>query len=484
MPYPWEHEHKLVVNGNQSFATNSSRLLSSVCLDCHFHFVFKMSWEEAHAEDSCHPKHAGWPQLYSNFPWHHLVWANSDSQPNTERDHSKYYPLVARENFVCSSQPCTFQVVLEISVPRMQTWWVKLLTDQDAIRQRLQVAREQEPSRYESATDDWASQAPLNLNTYLKNLLETTPEDVRSISKRNKRFAVLFGPRCFNIFKELEFSEQIQITDGVDEGSFTPSVPAPPSGMWTTTEIGSFRGYLEDVRAEVQCLIHRAGQPGERPSFCVSVLHDYLGCQELPITDIDALVNIERYKLLGVLPNQPKEVVVNAYMRQWDLLPGKRRALLDALIGVANDLNDERFSDYAMTQSSLFDSQLQQQGTTDDDDAALISEALRFIGLQPPNNYSPDDLIKAFRQKLLKEPGEAETARSMLQLIARSSTNDTYQAMLLMETDARMSLATSKVILELEEAFGFGPEALESARSKVSAWRSLRVRLNRKTDQT
>ncbi|KAK7423213.1 ubiquitin-specific protease ubp2 [Neonectria magnoliae] len=467
-PFDWQHEHRLIINGNQSFCTSTARILSSVCLDCHFHFVFKMAWEESHCDEICNPKQSKWPMRDAQFPWHHLVWAGSESDPNIARDTSKYYPLLARENFICSAPPCTFQVTLEVSEPRMPSWWISLLLDSDAILKVLHAAKEQEPARYEAASDDWAYQAPLNLNTYLKNLLEAAnPEDVRSISKRNKRFAVLFGPRCFGIFRQLEFSEKTEEVDGVDEGSFTPSSPSPPGGPSGATELGTYRAYLEDIRAEVQCLIHKAGPTAE---LCTPVLHADLQCQEVANLKENALVNIQRYKLLGVLPNQPKEIIVNAYKRQWELLPSKRKDMIEALVAIANDLNDDELSDYAMTQSSIFESQLQQQTTNDDD--GLVSQALTYLGLQPPNNYASDALIQAFRKKLAQDPGDATGAKSMLLLIAQASTDDTYQATLLMEADGKMSLATSKVILGLVGSSGFGPEALDAAKVKVEASKS------------
>ncbi|KAF7555310.1 hypothetical protein G7046_g6591 [Stylonectria norvegica] len=467
-PLDWQHPHKLVINGKQSYSTTSSRVLSSVCLDCHFHFVIKMAWDENHEEDMCHPVKAHWPLTDDRFPWHHLVWAGSESDLNISKEQSKYYPLLVRENFVCCAPPCTFQLTLEVSEPRMPSSWITLLQDHKAILEQLRISKEQEPVRYEAATDDWATQGPLNLNTYLKNLLDTTnAEDVRSISKRNKRFAVLFGQRCSVIFKQLEFEEKTMEEDGIDEGSFTPPFPGPPSGPSGTTELNTYRGFLEDVRAEVQCLIHKAKQAVEGPTFCTPVLHEDLRCQEIPGVADNALINIERYKLLGVLPNQPKEVIVNAYKRQWELMPNKRRDIIEALMGIANDTNDEQLSDFAITQSSVFESQLQRQGTSDDD--GLVSQALIFLGLQPPNNYSADALVQAFRQKLAREPADAATARSMLLLIAQSSTDDTYQATLLMEADAKMSLATSKVVLGLVGMSGFGHEALEAAKAKVES---------------
>ncbi|TWU78238.1 ubiquitin-specific protease ubp2 [Metarhizium rileyi] len=468
--YTWDHAHKLAMNGNQSFSTASSRILSSICLDCHFHFVFQMTWDKAHNDGLCNRSQSAWPLLDNQFPCHHFVWVGSSPDPEIAQDSSKYCPLLAREHFVCSAPPCTFQLTLEISEPRMPQSWVSLLLDREAICEQLRTAKEQEPSRYQGATDEWAYQATLNLNTYLKNLLESAPEDARSISKRNKRFAVLFGPRCFAMFRQLEFIEQVELRDGVDEGSFTPSPPPPASGPHKVTETGTYRSYLEDVRAEVQCLIHKAGQAAEKPTIITPVLHAHLGCSEVPNAATNALVNTERYKLIGVLPNQTREIVVYAYKRQWHLLPSRRRALIDSIMGIANDIGDEALSDYAIIQSSLFDNQTYRPATNDDD--GLVPQALNFLGLQPPNNYSADSLIQAFRQKLARDPADATTARSMLLLIAQNSNDDLYQAQLLMEADAKMSLATSRAILDLRATDVPWETAYEVAKKKIEASKS------------
>ncbi|KHN97152.1 ubiquitin carboxyl-terminal hydrolase [Metarhizium album ARSEF 1941] len=378
-------------------------------------------------------------------------------------DHA--HKLVMNGNQSYSTPSC--RLTLEISEPRMPQTWVNLLLDREAICEQLRIAREQEPSRYEAATDEWANQATLNLNTYLKNLLESTPEDVRSISKRNKRFAVLFGPRCFAMFRQLEFTEKVELRDGVDEGFFTPSPPPPAGGPSETTEIGTYRSYLEDVRAEVQCLIHKAGQAAEKPTIITPVLHEGLGCNEVPNAATNALVNVERYRLIGVLPNQSREAVVNSYKRQWDLLPSCRRALVDSIMGIANDSGDELLSDYAITQSSVFDNQTHRPATKDDD--GLVPQALNFLGLQPPNNYSADSLIQAFRQKLARDPADATTARSMLLLIAQNSNDDMYQAQLLMEADAKMSLETSRAILELKPVDAPWETTYEAAKKKIES---------------
>ncbi|KAK5995555.1 Ubiquitin carboxyl-terminal hydrolase 2-like protein [Cladobotryum mycophilum] len=445
--YGWEHPHRLVINGNQSFSTLSNRLLSSVCLDCHFHFVFKISWEDTHADFVCNHNQSSWPLQDNQFPWHHLVWVGSDSDPNITHDQSKYYPLLARENFVCSAPPCTFQLTQRSHPPTVER------------------RKKEQPNRYEGALNDWANQAPSNLNTYLKNLLESTPETARNISKRNKRFSVLFGPRCFSIFRQLEFKETIEEADGVDEGSFMPVPPMPPGGPSGTTETGTYRAYLEDVRAEIQSLIYKTGQTPERPTFLTQALHNELHCREVQDISANAFVKLDRYKLLGVLPTQPREMIVNAYKRQWELLPNKRRELVDALMAIANDSLDEPLSDYAITQSSVFDSQLQQHGNSDE--FGLITQALNFLGLNPPNNYAADAIIHAFRQKLVRDPSDASTARSMLMAIAEASNDDFYQTKLLMEVDAKLSLETAKTILGVDNADDPWQKIVETTKAKL-----------------
>ncbi|KAG5995146.1 hypothetical protein E4U54_002919 [Claviceps lovelessii] len=468
--YTWDHPHKLVLNGNQSFSTNCSRIVSTICVDCHFHFVFKMTWDPVHSNSLCHPNQSSWPLRDNQFPWHHLVWVGSASDLQIAQDNNKYHPLLAREHFVCSAPPCTFQLTLEVSEPRMPQSWIKLLLDRETICEQLRVAREQEPSRYEGVTDNWTHQATLNLNTYLKNLLECSPEDARIISKRNKRFAVLFGPRCFGMFRELEFTEKIDIRDGIDEGSFTPSPPPPAAGPSGSTEIGTFRSYLEDVRSEVQCLIHKAGQALEGPTIITPVLLADLGGQDVLSASSNALVDEERYKLMGVLPNQSREAVVNAYKRQWELIPSRRKALVDSLMGIANDTGDELLSDYAITQSSVFDNQTHVLENNDDD--SLVPQALNFLGLHSHNNYSAESLIQAFRRKLTKSPADAPTARSMLLVLAQASNDDMYQAQLLMEADAKMSLETSLALLEVTHADGPWQVISDAAKRKLETSKS------------
>ncbi|KAF5027282.1 hypothetical protein F66182_625 [Fusarium sp. NRRL 66182] len=424
-----------------------------------------MSWDEKHSEELCNPRQAQWPVKDAQFPWHHLVWVGSQPEKETFQTRSKYYPLLAQEYFACSAAPCTFDVTLDISMPRMPDWWIGLLLDYDAIRENLRIAKEQDPARYSSATDDWVMQAPMNLNTYLKNLLEATgTENARSISKRNKRFFVLFGTRCFRIFRELEFEEKTNVEDGVDGGSFTPPVPPPPNGPSGSTQPNTYRAYIEDVRAEIQCIIHKRGEPAE---LCTPGLHADLGCTEVPNVSSDALVNIERYKLMGVLPNQSKEIVVNAYKRQWELLPNKRGELIADLMAIANDLNNDQLSDFAITQSSVFENQVPTQ--TKNEDAELVNQALLFLGLQPPNHYNAETLVSTFRQKVAKEPSSANTARGMLEVIARAATDDDYIATLSAECADALSLPTAKAILNLSDASGFGPDSLDTVKDNIQA---------------
>lgn len=347
----------------------------------------------------------------------------------------------------------------------MPKWWVKLLLDHEAIREQLDIAKRQDAARYEGATDEWAYQAPLNLNTYLKNQLESTLETSRSISKRNKRFCVLFGPRCFAIFRQLEFVEKEVDNEGVDEGLFTPVSPAAAAGPNGTTEINTYRAYLEDVRAEVQCLIHKAGQAAERPTYIAPALHAILRCTEVKDTASNSLIDAERYRILGVLPTQGREIVVNAYKRQWELMPSKRKALVEALLAIANDSQDDLLIDYAITQSSVFDSQPQQQAPSNDSET--VSQSLTFLGLNPPNHYSAEAIIQAFRTKIVQEPAEAGTARNVLMWIASESRDDIYQAKLLMEADQKMSLETARALLGLDEGDDLVQTAPGATRKKV-----------------
>jgi ubiquitin carboxyl-terminal hydrolase 25/28 len=182
-------------------------------------------------------------------------------------------------------------------------------------------------------------------------------------------------------------------------------------------------------------------------------------------------VNITRYEIMGVLPNQPKEVVVNAYKRQWEMIPDKRKALIDALMSIGNDLNDEQLNEYAVTQSSIFESQVQSQ--TNGDDGGLTNQALLFFELQPLNDYKAQSIVQAFRRKVAQDPSCANTARNMLMLISQASTDDNYTAELVMEYGEGFSLPTAKEILGLSDASGFGPDTLDDVKEKVRNMRLL-----------
>lgn len=349
----------------------------------------------------------------------------------------------------------------------MPRWWVELLLDEAAILNALAKAKELEPRRYEGANETWASGAPQNLNTYLKDLIESPPDQIRNVSKRNKKFAVVFGPRCAEIFRQLEFTDQPLINeDGVDEGVLVPKAPEPLLDPTTITQPGTYRAYIEDVRAEVQCLIHNKDPGGEQPSYILPLLQQHMGYRgPLKITN-QHLVNVDRYKLLGILPDQPKEVVVNSYFRQWDLLPNKKREMIEALVGVANDLGNEQLSNFAMTQSSVFESQLQRHDVGTDEDG-ITNQAIIFLGLSPPNNYNAETIINAFRKKLVQQPDDASTARNMLMLIAQASSSGEYQELLLTEATG-LSFETSKAILEFTGWEGEWKECLQSGKKKVS----------------
>lgn len=430
-----------------------------------------MGWNPEHADSLCGCAPSIWPLPDNNSPWHHLTWAGSDTQTSITASRSKYHPLLAREFFACTAGPCTFQLTLEVSEPRLLSHYVEMLQDEPTIIATIKTAKQQEPTRYVDATDDWARKGPPHLNTYLKNLLESDPEQTpKKISKRNKKFAVLFGPRCASLFQYLEFKDEVVMDDGVDNGFVIPPAPSAPSGPNNTTAINTYRSFLEDLRAELQSLIHKTDPENssvDPPSFCHRELHASLGCVEDPFWVISqAEMDDQIYKILGILPEQSKEVIVNAYRRQWDRLPDRRPDLVAALMAVANQLNNEQLSEFAITQSSVFDSQVRPRTNGDAD--GIVTQALNYLGLQPPNNYSAESLLQSFRQTIASAPAEANTARSMLNVIATAATDDNYQVALLVEMDARMSAETAKVVLGLSGTSHTWPEVLDAARVKVS----------------
>ncbi|KAI6780794.1 ubiquitin carboxyl-terminal hydrolase [Emericellopsis cladophorae] len=448
-PFDTSHAHRLVNSGKQSHRWATRTITSTLCLDCHFHFIIRTSWHQAHVSTLCSKAHAEWVPFEDRPCFHHLAYAGTEPGDVIDAERQDGSNVVSREMFACTAAQCTYTVTVDVCEPRLSTEMLELLQDEDTILKALNTARENEPDRYQVATDEWAKQAPLNLNTYLRNMLEDPPEKQKTISKRNKRFAVVFGPRCFDLFRYLGFAEEITLTEnGVDEGSFISEYPPRPADAWGPTEIGSRRAFIEDARSEVQALIHKKGvtfDEAQKPQFVNALIHELLGVEEILNLGDNELVQSHSHQLIGVVPGLHKIAIVNAYFQQWNLIPSRRQELIVALALVAQNHPDETLAEYAATQDSVYGA-VASPGSP-------LGKALALLGLAPPNTYDYGEIMAAYRQKLFEDPASISDLREALMALATDCQKEDMQLRLVVEGGGEsMTADTAMAVLGCPDA--------------------------------
>ncbi|OHW99786.1 ubiquitin carboxyl-terminal hydrolase [Colletotrichum incanum] len=434
--------HRLVLVGNQSTAEGRNPgVLSCVCCNCDFHFILRTSWDPDQLVCLCRPQNLHFPPKETDFYLHHLVNIKEPIRP--AKSVLDYHPMIreallAVEHFACSAPRCTFQVSVEISRPRLKREWVRLLLDKQRILDNLARARKLSPERFADARDDWSTSAPSTLNTYLRDLLDKP--NPRNISRRNKRFQVVFGDECYAIFRAIQFTEENLDKDGVFEPYFIPPM-LEPGTPGTPTKLSTLRAFIEDLQAEAESLIIRSGKPGENRPYVGNRLFKELQCFEYPQNKVPQSAT-EAHRVLGVLPDFDKTLIFYAYNRQSALCEKRRQAYVEALREIALMTADEDFQTRAIQELTIVEG-MDPSGTHGAGDE-LETQAYSFFSLQ--YTASDDNVISAYNTKLEHSPAQADFAREMLQIIGRHRGSDR----ILTHANGPMDVASAYRILEAD----------------------------------
>ncbi|GKT43329.1 ubiquitin carboxyl-terminal hydrolase 2 [Colletotrichum spaethianum] len=378
---------------------------------------------------------------FSHFYLHHLVNVKEPIRPATSV--SDYHPMIreallAVEHFACSAPRCTFQVSVEISRPRLKREWVRLLLDKQRILDNLARARKLSPERFADARDDWSTSAPSTLNTYLRDLLDKP--NPRNISRRNKRFQVVFGDECYAIFRAIQFTEENLDKDGVFEPYFIPPM-LEPGTPGIPTKLSTLRAFIEDLQAEAESLIIRSGKPGENRPYVGNRLFKELQCFEYPQNNVPQSA-IEAHRVLGVLPDFDKALVFFAYNRQSALCEKRRQTYVEALREIALLTADEDFQTRAIQELTIVEGM--DPSSTHGAGDELETQAYSFFSLK--YTASDDNVISAYNTKLEHSPAQADFAREMLQIIGRHRGSDR----ILTHANGPMDVASAYRILEAD----------------------------------
>lgn len=450
------HHHCLILIGPQSTLTERpSSILHCLCLWCDYHFLITTKYQEEHADGLCNFK--GIPSDNKlGLPLHHLQFVPSGLSENVCTPMTPYHSLVATSQFVCSAPSCTFEVILEISEPRLRQDFRDMLQDSGRVRANLERARTLDPERFKIADSSWEHHAPSVLNTYLKSLLDGT---IRDISKANKKFSVTLGPECSPILHALEFKEEKLVKDGVEIDCFVPT-PLPLAASTTVTAQGSRRAFIEDFRAEVENIIFRSRNASDcKPAYTYEHLERNLGCYNFPRTTainkpIYPFLHIRKieeekpeFNTLGALRCFPNPLIRYAYLRQCTVWHSHQKELLTALhlVATAYPEHEDLGEFWAMEESAL-------QPEIARPLSGPANLALSYFGVPDLSLATADYMSALFFNKIVSNPEQTDFAREMMAQFGQ----DRQMADLVALSKARLPVDVARKILSL------GPDADES----------------------
>ncbi|KAH6623626.1 hypothetical protein F5144DRAFT_367916 [Chaetomium tenue] len=408
-------DHDLIIQPSQSYDAahdpegRGRTVLSCMCSCCRHHFVFHIcppSGEDSEAH------------LQHHFRVEDATWyAGSESavfQPSSNEH------LRGRFRYACTV--CGIAVDLEISTPRLQPSWLKLIMDENRIKESLRIAREQDPARYANLSPEkemhYLTTALSTLNQYLKNILDDDGTGAhKRISYRNKTFLVQFGRDCDHIFRYLGFKEDH--TDNAGESYWLPPRLPPPEGK---TPIGSPRAFYDDVRCEVQSVLAGRppvhGEPVVKPISTAGArdqLERALGCDKshrcfstLPVIENEA----QHFATLGAPVDADNALIKFAYIRQVESDPEHMPAYLEAL-GTLAARRSEELQMFVFTHQELL-AKRQRETTAVPADGGPAGKAYAHFGLERTCSEDPAYIVGVYRTFRDQSPAQKSDHRLAL----------------------------------------------------------------------
>jgi ubiquitin carboxyl-terminal hydrolase 25/28 len=315
-------------------------------------------------------------------------------------------------------------ISLEMTLPRLKPEWIRIIMDENRIKETIRIAKREDPERYADATP--AKEAhyvttPLStLNQYLKNILDddgTGPQ--KRISFRNKTFFVQFGRACEHIFRYLNFQEDYE--ENTQDSYWVPPRLTLQEGK---TPLGSPRAFFEDVRSEVQSVLDDKppidGQPVVLPISARDPLEKALGCDKiphpasaLPVTSSEA----QHLRTLGAPVDADDAMLKFAYNKQVQVDPEHASTYVEALGG----LSARRTVDLQMfvfKQQELLTKQ-QTDRIAAASDAGPIEKAYAHFGLTRDCREAPAYFIGVYKNYRDQSPAQKSNHRVALLQIGR-----------------------------------------------------------------
>jgi ubiquitin carboxyl-terminal hydrolase 25 len=392
-------------------------LLSCMCRYCRYHFDFYIH-PPSHEESTGHLQH--------HFCVEQAEWHNISESAVFQS--SKKNPCQGRFRYACTL--CGASVLLEISLPRLKPMWIKMVMDENRIKQSLKAARENDPTRYAAITPEKETQyltTPLStLNMYLKNILDDDGTGPRKrISYRNKTFLVQFGRDCDHIFRYLGFDEDSDKETG--ESYWLPPRLQPQEGK---TPVGSSRAFYEDVRSEVQSLLDDKppvdGQPVVKPILSArDQLEKALKCDKSHrcVSTLSVDKNeAPHFTTLGAPVDAEDALLKFAYNRQVATDPEQTPTYLEAL-GTLSARRSEELQMFVFTHQELLAAK-RKEATAGAPNAGPTEKAYAHFGLSRACTEDPGYFIRVYKTYRDQSPAQKSDHRLALLEIGKDRNSD------------------------------------------------------------
>jgi ubiquitin carboxyl-terminal hydrolase 25/28 len=405
---PSSSAHELLLVDTQGIDHEGEEQVSAMCKLCKYHFVFNIKRG---------PQTCGSPGFDNNYMLCHLVLTGSTTREPEVED--KLYPVTCSGRWKCSAIPCSMEVEVTVSQPRLKADLVYLIIDEERINRQRQQCLAEDPERFTGLSRDLERKSLNTIGTYLRDIL-ITPDPAKSKKKvavRNKIFTVQFGPSCAHVFEYLGFG--VQEIDG-EEFLILPE-PAHFPGL---TQVGSERAFYEDARIEVIALLEESarslGALPPLPTPALNRLEHALGCHKHGHTARPKPQdNAVDFHMLGTKADSDDSLLAYAYQCQTQTNPTNKKKYLDALQNLASGRTDD-LQMYVATQASLNDTP---QFTSSDP----ILQAYAHFHLSPDGYEDNGVIIRQYETFCSQAPSQKPLHRQMLFRIGKQRESEMLQ---------------------------------------------------------
>ncbi|KAI1917411.1 ubiquitin-specific protease ubp2 [Ophidiomyces ophidiicola] len=368
--------------------------VSAICMHCRYHLDLVIIFSSL---GSLNPGHL-----------HHWVYDPEAKAPNNTDDRlrlpdqeSQNYP------FFCSYHGCKTVISVSFVSPYLSPAWVSLLSDEHAVKRRMDEALIQCPDRLEGVGYPLPITSLATLKAYIDIALHE-PDRNRPVGFGNKRFITAFGYKGLPC-KELLGFIGFKLED--DENRWSPPIPEPTS---TLPYFDHEHVFLDDISMELLVLMKQRPKH-EKDSYLMELAvesaspqfgyllgsRNYERVRTFPIGQNEE--NQSYYQDLGVMEDMSNDLLIEAYEQQIKSDPSRASHYFKCLrhIGLWRGEGGAAIDDFIQVQYV--------NGKYGDDE---IEDAYRFFQLDMKDtSLSEDTIIGSFCSRLEDSPDDGNARR-------------------------------------------------------------------------